>query len=99
MLSRGENVEVNALVERGWNISAIARHLGRDRGTISNYVNGRREPPWYPRRLLTLETRMEHGSIRGVPKPASVGALRARHPSLVAAREAGGAETPEGNDP
>jgi transposase len=44
MLSRGEDVEVDALVKRGWNISAIARHLGRDRGTISNYVNGRTEP-------------------------------------------------------
>ncbi len=44
MLSRGEDVEVNALVERGWNISAIARHLGRDRGTISNYVNGKTTP-------------------------------------------------------
>jgi len=44
MLSRGEDVEVNALVERGWNISAIARHFGRDRGTISNYVNGKAEP-------------------------------------------------------
>jgi len=44
MLSRGEDVEVDALVKRGWNISAIARHLGRDRGTISNYVNGKTEP-------------------------------------------------------
>jgi hypothetical protein len=44
MLSRGEDVEVNALVERGWNISAIARHLGRDLGTIRNYVNGRTTP-------------------------------------------------------
>jgi len=41
MLSRGEDVEVNALRERGWNISAIARHLGRDRGTIASYVNGK----------------------------------------------------------
>ena len=41
MLSRGEDVEVDALVKRGWTISAIARHLGRDRGTISNYVNGK----------------------------------------------------------
>lgn len=44
MLSRGEDVEVDALVKRGWNISAIARHLGRDRGTISNYVNGKTQP-------------------------------------------------------
>ncbi|MDQ6724882.1 MAG: IS21 family transposase [Actinomycetota bacterium] len=37
-------MEVDALVKRGWNISAIARHLGRDRGTISNYVNARTTP-------------------------------------------------------
>jgi len=44
MLSRGEDVEVDALVKRGWTISAIARHLGRDRGTISNYVKGKVTP-------------------------------------------------------
>ncbi|MGI8777550.1 MAG: Mu transposase domain-containing protein [Acidimicrobiales bacterium] len=36
-------MEVNALVKRGWTISAIARHLGHDRGTIANYVNGKTE--------------------------------------------------------
>jgi transposase len=34
MLTRGEDVEVHALKERGWSISAIARHLGRDRKTV-----------------------------------------------------------------
>jgi transposase len=44
MLTWGEAVEVHALHERGWSISAIANHLGRDRKTIRAYVNGEREP-------------------------------------------------------
>jgi len=31
-----------------------------------------REPPWNPRTLLTLETRMEHGINRAVPIAAQV---------------------------
>jgi len=34
MLTQGEDVEAHALRERGWSISAIARHLGHDRKTI-----------------------------------------------------------------
>ncbi|MGH3851734.1 MAG: IS21 family transposase, partial [Pseudonocardiaceae bacterium] len=44
MLSTGEDVEADALFKRGWKISAIARHLGRDRGTITNYLNGKSRP-------------------------------------------------------
>ncbi|MGH2617435.1 MAG: Mu transposase domain-containing protein [Thermomicrobiales bacterium] len=44
MLTRREDVDVRALRERGWSISAIARHIGRDRGTVRNYLEGRREP-------------------------------------------------------
>ena len=33
-----------ALADQGWNVSAIARHLGHDRKTIRIYLNGRREP-------------------------------------------------------
>jgi len=44
MLSTGEDVEADALFKRGWKISAIARHLGRDRGTIANYLNGKSQP-------------------------------------------------------
>lgn len=44
MLSTGEDVEADALFKRGWKISAIARHLGRDRGTIANYLNGVSQP-------------------------------------------------------
>jgi hypothetical protein len=44
MLTRGEDVEVHVLKERGWSISAIARHLGRDRKKVRSYLNGDREP-------------------------------------------------------
>ena len=44
MLTHGEDVEVHALRSRGWKISAIGRHLGRDRKTIRAYINGERTP-------------------------------------------------------
>lgn len=37
-------MEANALHKRGWTISAIARHLGRNRRTVRNYLNGVTEP-------------------------------------------------------
>ncbi len=43
MFSRSEDVEVHALSKRGWSISAIARHLERDRKTVRSYLNGERE--------------------------------------------------------
>lgn len=42
MLSLEEDVEAQALRDQGWSISAIARHLGRDRKTIRSYVFVRR---------------------------------------------------------
>ena len=44
MLTQGEDVEAHALRERGWSISAIARHLGHDRKTIRGYLSGERQP-------------------------------------------------------
>jgi len=44
MLTQGEDVEVHALHQRGWSISAIARHLERDRKTVRAYVRGERQP-------------------------------------------------------
>ena len=44
MLTWEEDVEAAALRKRGWSISAIARHLGRDRKTIRAYLTGVREP-------------------------------------------------------
>ena len=44
MLAREEDVEAAALRAQGWSISAIARHLGRDRGTVRSYLNSERTP-------------------------------------------------------
>ena len=44
MLTEEEFVDATALRRRGWTISAIARHLGRDRKTIQAYLEGRRQP-------------------------------------------------------
>jgi transposase len=44
MFSTGDDVEAHALRQRGWTISAIARHLGRDRKTVRDHLAGKREP-------------------------------------------------------
>ncbi|MGW6694802.1 IS21/IS408/IS1162 family transposase [Rhodococcus sp. NPDC054953] len=44
MLTWEDDVEVHALHKRGWTISAIARHTGRDRKTVRAYLNGTRSP-------------------------------------------------------
>ena len=44
MISQVENVEAHALRRQGWSISAIARHLGRDRKTVRAYLSEQREP-------------------------------------------------------
>ena len=43
MLTQEEDVEINALVKRRWTVSAIARHLGRDRKTVRAYIKGERQ--------------------------------------------------------
>jgi transposase len=40
MLTEEDDVELHALAARGWSVSAIARHTGRDRKTIRKYLNG-----------------------------------------------------------
>jgi transposase len=44
MLTWEDDVEVHALHKRGWTISAIARHTGRDRKTVRAYLNGTSTP-------------------------------------------------------
>lgn len=44
MFSRSEDVEAHALFKRGWSISAIARHLERDRKTVRSYLKDEHEP-------------------------------------------------------
>jgi len=43
MLTQEEDVEIHALQKRGWSISEIARHTGRDRKTIRAYLSGGRQ--------------------------------------------------------
>src|SRR5579862_5967337 len=44
MLTWENSVEASALRRQGWSISAIARHLGHDRKTIRDYLDGKRSP-------------------------------------------------------
>ena len=44
MLTWEEELEAEALFKRGWTISAIARHLGRDRKTVRGYLSAERTP-------------------------------------------------------
>ena len=44
MLTQEEDVEIHALKKRGWTISEIARHTGRDRKTVRTYLDGVRQP-------------------------------------------------------
>ena len=39
MITEGEDVEIYALKNQGWSISAIARHVGRDRKTVRAYLD------------------------------------------------------------
>jgi transposase len=38
MLTEEDDVEIHALARRGWSVSAIARHTGRDRKTVRKYL-------------------------------------------------------------
>jgi transposase len=40
MLTQEDDVEIHALAARGWSVSAISRHTGRDRKTIRRYLAG-----------------------------------------------------------
>ena len=42
MLTEEDDVEIHALARRGWSVSAIARHTGRDRKTVRKYLQGPR---------------------------------------------------------
>jgi transposase len=45
MLTQENDVEIHALVARGWNQSAISRHTGRDRKTVRKYLAAGAVPP------------------------------------------------------
>ena len=72
MFTGNEDMEATALREQGWSISAIARHLGRDRATVRNHLNGTR--------VAGERRRSEPDAVRGVR------ALPARAPARGPAR-------------
>ena len=43
MFAEEDDVEINALHARGWSVSAISRHTGRDRKTVSKYLAAPRQ--------------------------------------------------------
>lgn len=59
MLTPEEDVEITALKSRGWTISAIARHVGRDRKTVRAYLSGVRDPGVRVKHELDLFDRFE----------------------------------------
>ena len=44
MITREDDVDIHALRRQGWTITAIARHVGTDRKTVRDDLNGKREP-------------------------------------------------------
>ena len=44
MLTREDDINITALHQQGWSITAIAKHLGRDRKTVRAYLTGKRAP-------------------------------------------------------
>lgn len=62
MLTREEDMEIHALAGRGWTISAIARHTGRDRKTVKAYLS--RPPTRRERAPSVLEPFREYLEAR-----------------------------------
>ena len=76
MFTGNEDMEATALREQGWSISAIARHLGRDRKTVRDHLNGdpggrrapaRRTRPLRAVRALFLRARFARTPTSGRP--------------------------------
>jgi transposase len=69
MLTWGDDVEVHALRKRGWTISAIARHTGRDRKTVRAYLNGERTPGVRARAVDPFAPFLDYVTARLVEDP------------------------------
>jgi transposase len=69
MLTWGDDVEVHALRSRGWSISAIARHTGRDRKTVRAYLNGDRVPGVRARAVDPFASFLDYVTARLVEDP------------------------------
>ncbi|MGW1341367.1 hypothetical protein ACWCOV_09965 [Kribbella sp. NPDC002412] len=65
MLSREEDIDAHSLRRRGWTISAIARHLKRDRKTIRAIWTASGLPASAVRRGRTCSSRTSTTSVHG----------------------------------
>jgi hypothetical protein len=69
MITREEDVDIHALHRQGWTITAIANHVGRDRKTVRNYLNGTREPGVRKRATDPFAPFVEYVTARLVEDP------------------------------
>jgi hypothetical protein len=91
MLTQEDDVELHALATRGWSVSAIAGHTGRDRKTVRRYLageGGRQQPARRPRSIEPWVDYIHNG----------VGAVREAL-SLTTAGNAYRAQTPRKGQP
>ncbi len=75
MITREDDVDIHALRRQGWTITAIAHHVGRDRKTVRDYLNGKREPGVRRRAADPFDPFVEYVTARLVEDPH----LWARH--------------------
>ena len=69
MLTQEDDVEIHALARRGWTVSAIARHTGRDRKTIQKYLARPVGAPGRERAVSCLEPFRGYVEARFVDDP------------------------------
>lgn len=78
MLTRGD-VDIRAVVKRGWSISAVARHIGRHRKTVKAHLDGKRHGGVRAQSVtgqaagvLCRQHQVQPASGERCPKPASM---------------------------
>jgi transposase len=69
MITREDDVDIHALRRQGWTITAIARHVGRDRKTVRDYLNGKREQGVRKRATDPFAAFVEYVTARLVEDP------------------------------
>ena len=69
MITREDDVDIHALRRQGWTITAIARHVGRDRNTVRDYLNGKREPGVRQRAVDPFAPFLDYVTARLVEDP------------------------------
>ena len=69
MLTQEDDVEIHALARRGWSVSMIARHTGRDRKTVRKYLARETDQPVRVPALSCLEPFRDYLEARFVEDP------------------------------